>query len=103
MSFTRKQYMDKECSHRDYYGQFVHDGIKRRVLQCIGKERLEASTDEHLNDIPLKLWDTLGAVGDKRQWDATEGDWPSMAGRVCIYKEAARQIKEEWTSRESVV
>lgn len=94
MKYTRKQYMDRECSHRDYYGQFVNDPVRARVLRAIGKERLLASTDENLNDIPLRLWDTIGPVGSKAKWDATEGDWPTMAGRVCIYKEAAKQLQE---------
>ncbi len=94
MKYTRKQYMDHDCSHRDYYGQFVTDAVKARVLRVVGRERLAESTDEHLNDIPLRVWDALGAVGTTAQWDATEGDWPSMAGRVCIYKEAAKQLKE---------
>lgn len=92
--FTRKQYLNKECSHREYYAQFVTEPVKARVRMCIGWERLKNSTDEHLNDIPLRLWDTLGAVGTKREWDAAD-DYPTMAGRTCIYKEAARQIIEE--------
>jgi hypothetical protein len=84
--------MSKACSHREYYGQFVTDTVKARVMQGIGRDRLLASTDEHLNDIPLRMWDNLGPVGTQAQWDATEGDWPSMAGRTCIYKEAAKQL-----------
>lgn len=94
MKYTRQQYMSHECSHRDYYGQFVTEQVKSRVLRVIGKESIQASTDEHLNDIPLRLWDALGPVGNSAQWEATEGDWPSMAGRVCIYKEAAKQLLE---------
>lgn len=94
MKYTRQQVMNHECSHRAYYAQFVTEQVKARVLRGVGKVNLAESTDEHLNDIPLSVWDALGPVGTTAQWDATEGDWPSMAGRTCIYKEAARQIKE---------
>jgi hypothetical protein len=94
MTYTRKQYLAGECSHREYYSQFVAEEVKNRVHTYIGVSRLLASTDKHLNDIPLNLWDRLGAVGSKARWDAA-GDYPTAAGRVCIYKEAARQIVEE--------
>ena len=92
---TRKQYMDGEATHREYNSQFVNRSVKWRVLQHIGEDKLRASTDEHLNDIPLKKWDQLGSVGSRAQWDAT-GDWPTMAGFVCIHKEAARQLIEDF-------
>lgn len=92
--FTRKQYLNKECSHREFYAQFVNDRVKARVLVLIGRDRILESTDEHMNDIPLREWDRLGPVGTLREWEAV-GDYPTMAGRTCIYKEAAKQIKEE--------
>jgi hypothetical protein len=91
--YTRKQYLAKECSHRDYYSQFVTSHIKTRVQAVIGLERLKASTDKNLNDIELQTWDRLGPAGTREQWDAAQ-DFASMAGLVCIYKEAAKQIIE---------
>ena len=85
--------MAHECPHRDYYGQFVNDAVKCRVVRRVGMVRILASTDEHMNDIPLHMWYSIGSVGSKTQWDAV-GDYPSAAGYVCIYKEAARQIQE---------
>jgi hypothetical protein len=93
MTYTRKQYLNKECSHREYYSQFVDDCIRARVCLFVGKDRILASTDEHLNDIPLDVWDAIGPVGTQAQWDAVE-DYPTMAGRTCIYKEAAKQVRE---------
>lgn len=93
--FTRKQYLNKECSHREYYAQFVTEPVKARVRMCIGWERLKNSTDEHLNDIPLREWDRLGPVYCGRDFWKSLGDTPSAAGLCCIYKEAARQIIEE--------
>lgn len=92
---TRKEYLDGAVSHREYYAQFVTEGVKQLVEKRIGIDRLKKSTDEHLNDIPLKTWDNLFStgvpkyIGDKLR---EAGDFPTMAGAVCILKEAARQI-----------
>lgn len=50
------------------------------------------STDKYLNDVPLKLWDKLPyyPVGNMRQ----HGDYLTLAGKVCVYKAAARDWKE---------
>jgi hypothetical protein len=56
------------------------------------KRLLLASTDPHLNNIPLSSWDQLPHCigGDIK----AAGDWLSPAGWVCVAKEAARQIIE---------
>jgi hypothetical protein len=92
--FTRDDYFDRKCSHREYYSQFVTPAITSRVKACIGLERLKASTDPHLNNIPLREWDNLvtpcpAEVG-KLMREA--GDYPTQAGLVCTAKEAARQL-----------
>lgn len=92
--FTRTQYLDRECSHREYYAQFVTDRSKRIVQSCIGIEKLKNSTDEYFNDIPLKTWDVL-PIAYNRQAMESCGDYLTLAGHVCIMKEAARQVLEE--------
>lgn len=95
-TFTRKDYLDKKCNHRQYYTQFVDDGVRKRVLNQIGKDRLIHSTDEHFNDIPLYQWDNIGPFWQSIHTQMKEaGDYMTMAGIVCIAKEAARQIVEE--------
>lgn len=111
---TRQDYMNGQNLHRAYYGQFVNDQVKREVLQFIGLPALLASTDEHLNDIPMKKWDALGGFAFGFQGvmimkpstiepvdinlirEAGEG--VSASTMVCIYKEAAKQIIEESTN-----
>lgn len=108
--YTRKQYLDGEVSHRDYYGQFVQPWIKEKLTQRIGLERILKSTDPHLNDISLREWDRL--VGyqpypiDRMPREAVPPDIAAMikqagdtggvsaSDMTCIYKEAARQIQE---------
>lgn len=95
--FTRVQYIDHECSHRDYYGQFVTPRAENYVARMIGANRLRESKDPHMNDIPLHLWDEL----DMREtfghdlWRKANGHddsktypW-SMSANVCLAKQAA--------------
>lgn len=102
--FTRKEYMaaslaDGPAAFRRYYAQFVCDQHKGIIAGRIGLDRLLASTDKHLNDIPLHLWDNLpGIVSSSKLKEA--GDYLTLAGKVCIYKEAARQMIESAKAKE---
>lgn len=94
--FTRKQYLNKECSHREYYGQFVTPRVLAVVKRQIGTKAINNSTDPHLNDIPLSKWDAVffgGFHNDMAKIMRDLGDFPTLAGGVCIAKEAAKQIK----------
>ena len=97
---TRQQYINNEVSHREYYGQFVTPGLKVTVIVQIGREALLASVDEHFNDIPLRVWDSVaervvgGYIG--RMISKANGNGGvSLSEGVCAAKEAALQIVEE--------
>lgn len=92
--FSRKDYLGNKCSHREYYGQFVDEFTKVRVLNHINLERLKSSEDEHLNDIPLQTWDDIGINLTRVDCLREAGDSHSLAGAICINKEATRQILE---------
>ena len=96
---TRGQYLDGEATHREYYAQFVTEGIKTTVLSRFDIDRLVSAfnADEHLNGIPLQSWDNIRFYNMEviRQMEEC-GDGLTLAGQVCILKEAARQIVEEW-------
>lgn len=95
MKITRKQYLDGGATHREYYGQFVTDREIYNVSRYIGKAKILASTDEHFNDIALKKWDALpNLLSSTHQAFKEAGDWVTLSGMVCVYKEAALQIKE---------
>jgi hypothetical protein len=90
--------MNKECTHNEYYGQFVTDSIIRSVKSFIGEDRIRNSTDPHFNDIPLHLWDRLS---DSMKSQLTIFDeyedgkkYYSLCSGVCTLKQAARMIKE---------
>ena len=97
---TRKDYMDHKVTHREYHAQFVTDRLKRVIAGRWFPQHLteKYKEDEHLNNIPLAQWDSFkpyvatqyiaGLVKDA-------GDYLTMAGIVCIAKEAAKQIIDE--------
>ena len=99
---TRQDYLDtplegQPAAHRCYYAQFVTAGILDLVERCIGLDRIQQSTDPHLNDIPLKRWDNLMWGGFPASIAAKlreAGDYPTASAWVCITKEAARQIRD---------
>lgn len=96
--FTREQYLNRECTHRKYYGQFVNSSTISWVKTRIGKEALKRSTDKHFNDIPLRMWDAFHphlSFNKQVFSDCNNGSRGfSLSDTVCIAKEAARQICE---------
>ncbi|RWP84719.1 MAG: hypothetical protein EOR11_19865 [Mesorhizobium sp.] len=111
---TRKEYMaDSTALHHAYYMQFATPATKRLVLSYIGKDRILASTDEHLNDITLAMWDRINESvrlscntkllrAAEITTYANEGaDYPpnqypwSVSTGTCIAKAVAKTIKAE--------
>lgn len=92
--FTRKQRLAEECTHREYFGQFVTPALTSYVVAQIGGDRLLASTDPHLNDIPLQEWDDMqmavrNMIGTPMAKIGITGI--SLSDCVCAAKEAAHQ------------
>jgi hypothetical protein len=91
---ARQQYIQGEAAHREYYGQFVCEGIKQMVLRQFSLNELRQSPDLRQ---PLDRWDRVILITPF--WLDTKlhacGDYPTAAGLVCIAKEAARQILEQ--------
>lgn len=97
--YTRQQYLAESYekgleAHRRYFGQFVTPGTISRVVNTIGADRIRASTDPHMNDIPLKLWDALAPGLPGSSGFAKAGDYYTLGNGVCLAKEAARQWRE---------
>lgn len=100
--YTRQQYMqdsreDGKAAHRKYFGQFVTQATISRVVSIIGRDRLLASTDPHMNDIPLELWDKLTPQLPGSSGFIKAGDYYTVGNGVCLAKEAARQYVEAQT------
>ena len=93
--YTRKQYLNKECTHDQYYlGIADAAGLKatdaNKIDACSTALR---HGDEHLNTLPLPSWGrpfTAETAKIMREL----GDYPTLAGSVClwkvVYKRAAR-------------
>jgi len=106
-AYTHEQYMADTAGEksfdralcfaafRRFYGQFVNERTIGFVVQVIGAERIRKSTDLHMNDIPLPLWDRLNGVVPLAVHSSTVGmNGLSLSDYVCIAKEAARIWKE---------
>jgi len=91
---TRKQYLNNECTHFEYYSQFVNDLTKGAISRNIGLEKLLKSTDKHFNDINLKIWDSMPIYLETGEMEKY-GDHFSLSGRVFIGKTAARMLVNE--------
>lgn len=93
--FTRQQRLNNECTHEEYYSQFVNDTIKARVLQYISENKIKKAfeSDKCLNSIPLSVWDSIALnLFDVSNKMKLVGDYLTLAGGVCIAKQAARMI-----------
>ena len=91
--YSRQDYLSGECTHSQYYSQFVTPYLKRKTLQLFGF-RIDPESDPHLNKIPLECWDDLSTlVGGKKFKEL--GDFRTLAGCVCVLKESARQAFAE--------
>jgi hypothetical protein len=104
---NRQEYMENKVTHREYYGQYVTEDIKQMVVKRFSVEELKDALeyDEHLNNIPLRNWDILASIFTLylnifREQLKKNGDDYSLAGGVCILKEAAKQVVEENTTAE---
>jgi hypothetical protein len=95
---TRKEYMEHRCTFAEYYGEIVKEaGISYAESALL--PRIKAALrngDEHLNTIPHRLWDIRAAQTRHILTPIfkARGDGYSMAGGVCVHKEAARIAAE---------
>lgn len=108
--YTHEEYMRESGSldvkdearfnlYRKYTRQYVDLGGEayiRSVVFTVGQDKILASTDKHLNDIPLYVWVRIPIPIGTRKLGSKLGDvcMPSIADGVCIAKEAARIFRE---------
>lgn len=94
---TRKDYMERRCTHHDYY-MGLWKALRIPLPPTISQADLVRACevgDVHLNSIPLSKWDggvipylRLAYVHKAFQ---ERGDWVSLAGLVCVLKAKAVQ------------
>lgn len=91
--FTRKDYLEGKCTHREYYAQFVTEEQKlavREVFKAEIKDGFPVDTWGSIN-----IWDRVGLYFETVNLLKKAGDGFTLAGAVCVNKEAARQIMGE--------
>jgi hypothetical protein len=93
--WTRQQYMNKECTHQEYYLPIAQEcGIS--LVESLIAFKILHSTDPHFNDIPLKEWDAYALCNQSCFQRACKkrGDQYSLASGVFILKAIAQHEKE---------
>lgn len=99
---TRAQYMNKQVTFEDYYravardaGVTFVDAPQKFLQRC--KKALDAG-DMYLNTIPMATWDSYAYAAHRATSPAFKrhGDFWSLAGGVCIAKQAARDAAIAW-------
>ena len=93
--FTREQYVNEECSHQEYYEQFITQSIRSWVEQNYKKEFLIEclKTDQHLNNLGdnwLRKFDIFieaikGEIAAKNKKINGKSEWSYCDG-VCAIK-----------------
>lgn len=99
---TREDYINKRCTHRQYYAQFVTPAVLKLVKDHIGDDTVKASKDPYFNDTPLKRWDDISVAFKQelsiapqyKEWLGVREPLWCLSSAVCILKEAANQIRE---------
>ncbi len=95
---TRAEYLNKTVSFEDFYRAIAKDaGISFAGSDILPRvKRALASGDEHLNTIPLATWDIYAGAAKHATAPAfkAHGDSWSIAGGVCVAKQAAKDAAE---------
>jgi hypothetical protein len=96
MEYTRAQRLNNECTHEEYWDQFVTEAIIRLVKGRFGGR---------LDTVTLAEWDSLSLITreliDKDKWRrlmcpkfiGTRSYAWSLSDNICILKQAASRIK----------
>ena len=106
--FTRKDYLDGKCTHSEYYSQYVENTDAKGLVLAFWDEKTLSEAyekDEHLNSLSIKDWDDLAnrlTIGPCLTFSEL-GDMNTLSSRVCVLKEAARQIIKEYRQKTTVV
>lgn len=101
--FDRKDYVFKnKISHSDYYMQFINmPEMKKALLKHFSKKAFLTSNDEHLNDIPLKKWDSFNSIPYIDQYkyrvsnNSYNGFFWSKSDNICLAKTYAYVLRKE--------
>lgn len=101
----RALYLNGDISFREFYkpiakaiGAHIPERIMAKVRACKETSAFRGDDSLTLNEIPLSVWDALGASYAYAARDAFKaaGDFYSLAGMVCALKtQALIQLESE--------
>jgi hypothetical protein len=106
MMITRKDYLDGKATHAEYYRAVAKTaGVSYRKADSAFLQRVRAALDEgdeHLNTISLDEWDARAwsLLPTVRYAFLEHGEQFSLAGGVCLCKQAARDAAIEKSRKE---
>jgi hypothetical protein len=88
-----ERYLDHEITHDEFY-LWLADKLGYKAVWYhlpVPIKQIKASTDPHLNDIPLALWDAKHEPMCRLAW-APENAFPwSLCETVCVLKAVAKR------------
>ena len=91
----RQAYMANIITHEEFY-TWLAESIGVTVFDIpVSLDRIRASTDPHLNNIPLHMWDRKDSVVRQKAVKAGMRSW-SLSDTVCVLKNYAR-----WKARQA--
>lgn len=91
--YKRNDYLEGNCTHQEYYAQFIVPSTYTFIKERIGMDTLRRSTNIHFNDV-------IRCIGSSKWiWDYTPidldklrlaNDFNSANTRTCVGKAAAK-------------
>lgn len=91
-SFSRKEYMENKCTHKEYYDQFITPAGIELVSKSVAFKKLMKNNSEDLSSVTINFWDLIGTAHDAVALLNSKGDTWSLASAVCINKAIAEHI-----------
>lgn len=83
--FKRSQYLNSECTHNEYYSQYV---TKNHIM------RTKGLILKGVNQTPLKVWDRMHLGGVNASLTQL-GEENTLSFKVCVLKQACRMAEDE--------
>ena len=99
----RSDYMAGKVTFEEFYASVAKvAGISYAQSDLLPRVKLALEAgDEHLNTIPLSVWDRRAAYTSAAVARSLKlhGDFYSLAGGVCVHKQAAKLAAVTWAQK----
>jgi hypothetical protein len=93
--FTRQQYLNGECSHQEYYVQYVNRQVWHLIANAFPVDKLRAAhaVDKNFHTIELSYWDQLACfIQPNLDLLNKLGESDTLSWRVCVLKHCAKEF-----------